>query len=1364
MTWGTVTAEFYDFAGTPLGTITKVVSARGANKRSRLGRCSVLLPRILTATEAGCIVNGGICRVYVDYSGTEKNVCTFSITHNETTRRGYNDYLEVSGYGQLHELSFRNADGIISQTFTGSVVSATANTIVFDSAVGSTDLTGWIANITVGASAPQGVIIESYVVGTKTATLKYNWNNGTPSGGNTYVVNGGAIATDDLDQYASNWLTPAGWTMEVEGAATGTADGSLMFLVGETALQGLVDLSDGSGEWFRVKSFDPTDRTIEWRVTADASGVTLSGDGNVDGRIFDLVEDKDYAIVTRVYPGGAGLASGQINLNGATHTLPAGFSYVTDPTYGIANTGFEGSPGDGVGYVSEYPNWSHIQPTSDSDEAIIAAKNQLAKQSVQYLQARAGERKIYRVKAALVTDLKPGQTVAIDYTAPGFNPYTISASGLYVQEVNYHIDSNSSVRMADLIITETLTPLPDSADQVANDFKRLQNVIKRSGAGGAGGWPGGGRGSVGALVALDANADTLLSLTNTTATLQTLGLDSQTQNTFFAAPNGSDGVPTFRAIVEADLPSLTPSFLTLATSTRLTNERVLTAGTGIGFVDTGADGTLTVSINESGFSTPGTLHVSSTNASGANHTHAITSSSDTSGGGASILASDSAGDFKARILDVSSRYEYGGVHVLSAPSSNLLIGNTNAVTTLTTGYTNVALGTEALDAITEGFGNIGIGNNTLMAITNQYRNTAIGYRAFLSLTDFEGVAIGYEAGLNMTTGYANTIIGSQAGQNFTTDGNIAIGFKAAFQATSAQYTTAIGQQALRSLLTGDGNTAIGDTALFSTTTGNRNTGIGQRAGYLFDTQSDNLAIGYQAGGESVDAQSVFIGSYAGYYSNFGDNVFIGYKAGQIAGQAAGTIYGSILIGSEAGYRIQKENQTFIGYRAGYASTTAADGLGIGAFALQNVISGRRNLGIGYSAGASQQTGTDNIYIGYRAGGQHTGSTSIFIGMQAGLDETTASNLLYIAPSETANPLIYGEFPNTLARLAAVTVEIGDGTNATTLRNRVSDLTLDVEGGQFYIDAVNSVFNGTAVDSKIETDSPSVITAVDGSISVSNQSLGAHFNAFVYTSNPTNYFPAVRLRAGRGDRTTTTASQADDNIGRFGAAGYDGTSFPTGSRGFIQVNAGSTWTGSNHETYLQFATTSNASTTPAVRMTVKDQVLVGGSTVDIKADGSVATVFQVSGGAGGVVADGAQAHLNLVTYHSTAANPSSVRLRRARGSLATPTAAQSGDLLGRIGGGGYGATAFAASSTAYIDFVATQNYTDSAMGTRIVFSTTADGSTSAAERLRITTAGISTNSGTNAWLLGGFTSAADAASNGYVSVVINGSIYKFNTRA
>lgn len=75
------------------------------------------------------------------------------------------------------------------------------------------------------------------------------------------------------------------------------------------------------------------------------------------------------------------------------------------------------------------------------------------------------------------------------------------------------------------------------------------------------------------------------------------------------------------------------------------------------------------------------------------------------------------------------------------------------------------------------------------------------------------------------------------------------------------------------------------------------------------------------------------------------------------------------------------------------------------------------------------------------------------------------------------------------------------------------------------------------------------------------------------------------------------------------------------------------------------------------------------------------------------------------------------LRRANGTAAAPTAALSGDVLGYFTVAGYGATGFSG-STAGMQILASQNFTDTAQGTEIRFQTTAVGSTTRTTRMTI----------------------------------------------
>lgn len=68
------------------------------------------------------------------------------------------------------------------------------------------------------------------------------------------------------------------------------------------------------------------------------------------------------------------------------------------------------------------------------------------------------------------------------------------------------------------------------------------------------------------------------------------------------------------------------------------------------------------------------------------------------------------------------------------------------------------------------------------------------------------------------------------------------------------------------------------------------------------------------------------------------------------------------------------------------------------------------------------------------------------------------------------------------------------------------------------------------------------------------------------------------------------------------------------------------------------------------------------------------------------------------------------IRRANGTMASPTAILNGETIGDLSWGGYKASAWSTSSVAAIAAVATQTFTDAATGTELQFQTTANGST------------------------------------------------------
>ncbi|MBE7442681.1 MAG: hypothetical protein HS119_09540 [Flavobacteriales bacterium] len=144
---------------------------------------------------------------------------------------------------------------------------------------------------------------------------------------------------------------------------------------------------------------------------------------------------------------------------------------------------------------------------------------------------------------------------------------------------------------------------------------------------------------------------------------------------------------------------------------------------------------------------------------------------------------------------------------------------------------------------------------------------------------------------------------------------------------------------------------------------------------------------------------------------------------------------SVFIGEAAGANddLTNNSNTFIGYYSGTSNTTGSgnNALGyqslqsnstgiyntaLGNQALNTNISGSHNIAIGFNTLRDHNTGDRNVAIGNQAGLSNTaGVGNIFLGDNAGRNEI-GSNKLYIANSNTASPLIYGDFSTNLLRV------------------------------------------------------------------------------------------------------------------------------------------------------------------------------------------------------------------------------------------------------------------------------------------------------------------------------------------------------------
>ncbi len=260
--------------------------------------------------------------------------------------------------------------------------------------------------------------------------------------------------------------------------------------------------------------------------------------------------------------------------------------------------------------------------------------------------------------------------------------------------------------------------------------------------------------------------------------------------------------------------------------------------------------------------------------------------------------------------------------------------------------------------------------------------------------------IGSYAGNSNTSGFENTFVGFESGKaNTTGSNNTFIGFQSGLSNKTGISNVFIGPSTGQLNISGNFNTFIGDYSGYNNTVSN-NTFIGYGTGYYNTIGTYNTYLGTLAGqgqsGLSTGSNNTFMGYYTGYSNTTGQyNTFFGSQAG---------------LGNSTGY-----GNNFTGYRAGYRTSTGYHNNFMGYLAGNGNTIGAGNTAVGGYAGYTNETSNGNTFIGYSAGFSTTGGGNVFIGYKAGRNET-GSNKLYVDNSETATPLIYGDF-------AANTVEI-----------------------------------------------------------------------------------------------------------------------------------------------------------------------------------------------------------------------------------------------------------------------------------------------------------------------------------------------------
>jgi len=116
-----------------------------------------------------------------------------------------------------------------------------------------------------------------------------------------------------------------------------------------------------------------------------------------------------------------------------------------------------------------------------------------------------------------------------------------------------------------------------------------------------------------------------------------------------------------------------------------------------------------------------------------------------------------------------------------------------------------------------------------------------------------------------------------------------------------------------------------------------------------------------------------------------------------------------------------------GYLTGNNLTTGSKNCLFGVTTGTWLTTGEENVAVGNQALSSVDSDhTGTVAIGYQAGtGTAKGDYCVFLGYQAGKFAGTDDNRLYIANTDTTDPLIYGEFDNNILKFNAdVTIGVG----------------------------------------------------------------------------------------------------------------------------------------------------------------------------------------------------------------------------------------------------------------------------------------------------------------------------------------------------
>lgn len=182
---------------------------------------------------------------------------------------------------------------------------------------------------------------------------------------------------------------------------------------------------------------------------------------------------------------------------------------------------------------------------------------------------------------------------------------------------------------------------------------------------------------------------------------------------------------------------------------------------------------------------------------------------------------------------------------LSSATNNVGIGKDVFSTAMTSGHSNVAIGTEAGKVITTGHESVYIGHNVGKAITYASDNVAIGaFSLDAASSGGQNVAVGHSTLSSVTGSNSNVAIGYFAGATCSNQGNNVFVGRSAGNSLNSANNVIIGSMAGDGIQTGGNNTLVGYASGGAMSgAADSNICLGHNSGDNISTGDNNVVIG-----------------------------------------------------------------------------------------------------------------------------------------------------------------------------------------------------------------------------------------------------------------------------------------------------------------------------------------------------------------------------------------------------------------------------------------------------------------------------------------------------------------------------------------